>query len=139
MTPAPWFVGIDVSKAQLDIALRPEGQFVVPNDETGHTHVVERLRTFPVALIVLEATGGLELLLIGALVASGLPVVVANVPLSLLMVEPNGLIISIHRGDVAVCHSCSLSVSGVAGRTSGPRVGGSSPSGRTTPSAEADG
>src|SRR4029077_7530158 len=78
MTPAPWFVGIDVSKAQLDIALRPEGRFVVPNDETGGAHVVERLRALPVALIVLEATGGLELPLIGALVAAGLPVVVAN-------------------------------------------------------------
>jgi transposase len=78
MTPAPWFVGIDVSKAQLDIALRPEGRFVVPNDETGLAHVVERLRALPVALIVLEATGGLELPLSGALVAAGLPVVVAN-------------------------------------------------------------
>jgi transposase len=78
MTPAPWFVGIDVSKAQLDIALRPEGRFVVPNDETGRAHVVERLRALPVGLIVLEATGGLELPLSGALVAAGLPVVVAN-------------------------------------------------------------
>ena len=78
MTPAPCFVGIDVSKAQLDIALRPEGRFVVPNDETGRARVVERLRTLPVALIVLEATGGLELPLSGALVAMGLPVVVAN-------------------------------------------------------------
>ena len=78
MTPAPWFVGIDVSKAQLDIALRPEGRFVVPNDETGRAHVVERLRALPVTLIVLEATGGLERPLIGALVAAGLPVVVAN-------------------------------------------------------------
>jgi transposase len=78
MTPAPRFVGIDVSKAQLDIALRPEGQFVVPNDETGFAHVIERLRALPVGLIVLEATGGLELPLIGALVAAGLPVVVAN-------------------------------------------------------------
>jgi transposase len=78
MTPAPWFVGIDVSKAQLDIALRPEGRFVVPNDETGRAHVVERLRALAVALIVLEATGGLELPLIGALVAAGLPVVVVN-------------------------------------------------------------
>ena len=80
MTPAPWFDGIDVSKAQLDIALRPEGRFVVPNDETGLAQVVERLRALPVALIVLEATGGLELPLIGALVAAGLPVVVANPP-----------------------------------------------------------
>jgi transposase len=78
MTPAPWFVGIDVSKAQLDIARRPEGRFVVPNNETGLAHVVERLRALPVALIVLEATGGLALPLIGALVAAELPVVVAN-------------------------------------------------------------
>lgn len=78
MTRAPLCVGIDVSKAQLDIALRPDGRFVVPHDETGIVHVVERLRALPVALIVLEATGGLELPLIGALVAAGLPVVVAN-------------------------------------------------------------
>ena len=78
MTPAPLCVGIDVSKAQLDMALRPEGRVAVPNDETGIAHVVERLRALPVDLIVLEATGGLELPLIGALVAAGLPVVVAN-------------------------------------------------------------
>jgi transposase len=78
MASAPLFVGIDVSKAQLDIALRPDGQFVVPNDETGIAHVVERLRVLPIALIVLEATGGLELPLIGALVAAKLPVVVVN-------------------------------------------------------------
>lgn len=78
MIHIPWFVGIDVSKAQLDIALRPEGRFVVPNNETGRAHVIERLQALPVALIVLEATGGLELPLTGALVAAGLPVVVAN-------------------------------------------------------------
>lgn len=73
MTHTPWFVGIDVSKAQLDIALRPEGRFAVPNDETGRAHVIERLQALTVALIVLEATGGLELPLIGALAAAGLP------------------------------------------------------------------
>lgn len=78
MIHIPWFVGIDVSKAQLDIALRPEGRFVVPNNETGRAHVIERLQALPVALIVLEATGGLELPLTGALVAAGLPVVVAK-------------------------------------------------------------
>ena len=44
----------------------------------GVPHVVERLRALPVALIVLEATGGLELPLIGSLVAAGVPVVGAN-------------------------------------------------------------
>ena len=78
MTHTPRFVGIDVSTAQLDIALRPEGLFAVPNDETGRAHVIERLQALPVVLIVLEATGGLELPLIGALVAARLPVVGAN-------------------------------------------------------------
>jgi len=52
MAPVPLFVGIDVSKAQLDIALRPDGRLVVPNDETGIAHVNERLRALPIALIV---------------------------------------------------------------------------------------
>jgi hypothetical protein len=58
-------------------------------------------------------------------------VTVANIPLSPLIAQPNGLIPCIHKGGVAVCHSCSLSVSGILGRSSDPRVGGSSPSGRT--------
>ncbi|MGH7167454.1 MAG: IS110 family transposase, partial [Nitrospiraceae bacterium] len=74
----PVFVGIDVSKAQLDIALRPEGRFVVPNDEAGWAQVVKRLRAAPPTLVVLEATGGLEIPLTGALAAAGLPVVVVN-------------------------------------------------------------
>jgi len=36
------FVGIDVSKAQLDIALRPEGRFAASNDDTGFAQVLER-------------------------------------------------------------------------------------------------
>ncbi len=58
-------------------------------------------------------------------------VTVAYIPPSPLIAQPNGLIPCIHKGSVVVCHSCSLSVSGVVGRSSDPRVGGSSPSGRT--------
>ena len=72
------FVGIDVSKAQLDLALRPEGQFSVPNDEAGFAQVLERLRAVPPTLVVLEATGGLEIPLTGVLAAAGVPVVVVN-------------------------------------------------------------
>jgi transposase len=78
MSPAPRCVGIDVSQAQLDVALRPDGRCVVPHDETGMAPVVERVRALPVAVIVLAATGGLELPLIGALAAAGLPVVVVT-------------------------------------------------------------
>lgn len=35
MTRTQIFVGIDVSKAQVDVALRPEGRFAASNDEPG--------------------------------------------------------------------------------------------------------
>src|SRR2546425_10919693 len=52
------FVGIDVSKAQLDVAFRPEGRVSVPNDEAGGAQVLERLRAVPPPLGGLEATRG---------------------------------------------------------------------------------
>ena len=78
MTNEAVFVGIDVSKAQLDIAFRPEGRFSVPNDEAGHATVVDRLGALRPALIVLEATGRFELPLTAALGTAGLPVIVVN-------------------------------------------------------------
>jgi transposase len=62
------FVGIDVSKAQLDVALRPTDEcWHVNNDESGIAGLVERLGTVQPTLIVLEATGGLEVPAAGAL------------------------------------------------------------------------
>src|SRR2546426_12452140 len=52
------FVGIDVSKAQLDVAFRPEGRVSVPNDEAGGAQGLERLRAVPPTLVGLEATRG---------------------------------------------------------------------------------
>ncbi len=79
MTSAPVFVGIDVSKDRLDVALRPLADgWSVPNADPGIASLVDRLRPLTPALIVLEATGGLELPLTGALAAAGLPVVVVN-------------------------------------------------------------
>jgi transposase len=72
------FVGIDVSKGQLDVAIRPTGRFTVSNDETGHAQVLAQLRMATPTLVVLEATGGLEIPLTGVLAAAGLPVVVVN-------------------------------------------------------------
>ncbi len=55
------FVGIDVSKAHLDVASRPDGrEFRLPNTPEGIASLVERLKAQPPALILLEATGGLE-------------------------------------------------------------------------------
>ena len=72
------FVGIDVSKAQLDLAMCPEGSLTLPHDEAGIAQAVKHLQPLVPTLIVLEATGGLELPLTGALAAADLPVVVVN-------------------------------------------------------------
>ena len=75
----PCFVGIDVAKAQLDVAVRPSGErWAVPNDAGGVVTLVERLQTLHPTLIVLEATGGLERTATAALATAGLPVVVVN-------------------------------------------------------------
>jgi transposase len=72
-------IGVDVAKAELVVAARPSGErWTVANDERGVRTLVERLRRDAPELIVLEATGGYELLAVGALVAVQLPVVVVN-------------------------------------------------------------
>src|SRR5262245_4534374 len=73
------FVGIDVSKARLDTALRPSGQtFADPNTPDGIAALVARLAPLRPALIVLEATGGYEMPLAAALQVAGLAVAVVN-------------------------------------------------------------
>src|SRR3954452_19462068 len=75
----PLFVGIDVAKAHLDVALRPAGTHErLTNDEDGIAHLVARLAATPPTLIVLEATGGLEVPVTAALAAAGLAVAVVN-------------------------------------------------------------
>ena len=55
------FVGIDVSKDRLDVHLRPlDEAFHVPRDAKGLEALARRFGNFPVALVVLEATGGFE-------------------------------------------------------------------------------
>jgi transposase len=73
------FVGIDVAKAELVVALRPSGAtWAVPNDEPGRRTLVDRLGALAPQLLVLEATGGYEHLVVAALAAAALPVVVVN-------------------------------------------------------------
>ena len=73
------YVGIDVSKATLDIAIRPTGQgWQVAHTEDGVHDLVVHLTGLHPSLVVLEATGGLEAPLTGALAEAGLPVVVVN-------------------------------------------------------------
>ena len=71
------FVGIDVAKAQLDVAIGPNGEsFLVANDETGISELLRRLE--PADLVIIEATGGLEVPVASALATAGIAVAVVN-------------------------------------------------------------
>lgn len=79
MTTESPYVGIDVAKARLDVAVGSTAQvWSVPNQEEGIRQVVSRLGELSPALVVLEATGGQEVPVVAALAAAGLPVVVVN-------------------------------------------------------------
>lgn len=73
-------VGIDVSKARLDVHVHPQSEsFAVDNDEAGVARLVERLgRLDGLSCIGLEASGRYERLAVAELAAAGLPVVVVN-------------------------------------------------------------
>lgn len=73
------WVGIDVSKATLDVYIRPLGKaFKIANTESGIAGLVEQLKSSDLNLIVIEATGGLETELIIQLQAALLPVALIN-------------------------------------------------------------
>src|SRR5580765_1969931 len=72
------FVGIDVSQARLDIAIRPGTSFSITHGESAIAALVQQLCALSPTLIVLEATGGMEIPLTSALATAGLPVVVIN-------------------------------------------------------------
>lgn len=79
MSTQETFVGIDVSKATLDVHVRPSGQASQhPNDPDGIAALVARLLPLAPAGVVLEATGGYEIPAACALAAAGLPVAVVN-------------------------------------------------------------
>lgn len=72
-------VGIDVSKARLDVRVTPSGEVLVEaNDAAGVAKLTGRLTELSPDLVALEATGGFETLAAAALSAAGLPVVVVN-------------------------------------------------------------
>src|SRR5215212_1415531 len=79
------YVGIDVAKDRLDVVLRPTGEYLgTTNDERGIKAVVRHLRKQEeeeeeeIALVVLEATGGLEQPVAAALAFAGVPVAIVN-------------------------------------------------------------
>ena len=78
MAAAVW-VGVDVSKAQLDVALGAASEvFGVANEPRGIAALVAQLRQLTVARVLVEASGGYATALVAELGVAGLPVVVIN-------------------------------------------------------------
>lgn len=72
-------VGVDVSKATLDVAVWPDGEtYQVTHDEAGVGMLVSRLLVLSPERVVVEATGGIEVALLAALAVAGLPAVRVN-------------------------------------------------------------
>jgi transposase len=78
-TTTPLFIGIDVSKAHLDVAVRPaQMHWQVANTAAGIDELIVKLRPLAPTLIVLEATGGYETACTAGLAAAGFAVAVIN-------------------------------------------------------------
>ena len=79
MSQEPNYVGIDVSKERIDVAVRPAGRsWSVSYDGAGVDDLVAQLKDLEPAGVITESTGGLELPLVAALAAASLPVAVVN-------------------------------------------------------------
>ena len=73
------YVGIDISKGRLDVHVRPAMQvFNVPRTNTGIEALTARLLELKPTYVALEATGGLERIVVASLATAGLPVVLIN-------------------------------------------------------------
>jgi transposase len=74
-----YFVGIDVSKAILDVAIwESEVYWQFGNEAEGWQELIKRLKILSPKLVVIEASGGLEQPVVAELYADGLPVAVVN-------------------------------------------------------------
>lgn len=79
MAESAVFIGVDVAKAELMVAVRPTGaQWRVPQTEAGWAALAPQVQALAPTLVLLEATGGLELPVVSVLGAAGLPVAVVN-------------------------------------------------------------
>lgn len=73
------FVGIDVSKDELEVGSVPKSSRLrMARDEAGLVQLLERLKALGPSLVVLEASGGYEMPVVMALAGAGLPCVVVN-------------------------------------------------------------
>lgn len=97
------FVGIDVSKEWVDVAVRPAGDaWRVDRDQDGVDGLVLRLRELAPRLVVMEASGGYEVPLVAALSAASVPVAVVNPRHVRDFARSQGILAKTDRLDAAV-------------------------------------
>lgn len=97
------YVGIDVSKRRLDIAMLPSGEtLTINNTPQDIDQLVHRFTPKPLERIVVEATGGIEQPLVLALADAGLPVVVINPRQARAYARATGKLAKTDRIDAAV-------------------------------------
>jgi len=97
------FIGIDVSKKLLDVCVLPvEFAFKAENHQKGIDRLIERLGDYKGALVVLEATGGLQIKVCGALCEAGFSVAVVNPRQVRDFAKAMGILAKTDRIDAAV-------------------------------------
>ena len=97
------FVGIDVSKEWVDVAVHPSGEeWRVDQDQDGLDGLVVRLQDLGPQVVVMEATGGYEIPLVSALGAAGIPVAVVNPRQVRDFARSQGILAKTDRIDAAV-------------------------------------
>lgn len=103
MTALPLCVGIDISKKQLDVAINPGDQTITcPNTEDGIQKLVRRLQKLNPQIILLEATGGYEFLIVAALREANLPACFINPKLVRNFARSAGISAKTNRLDAKV-------------------------------------
>jgi transposase len=97
------FVGIDVSKAGLDVAVHERKEVLhISNDEAGIADLVKKLKKLKPIIIVLEPSGGFEMLVVAELSRAGLPVAVVNAKRVLDFAKATGRIAKTDKLDAKV-------------------------------------
>ena len=97
------FIGIDVSKARLDVAAHSSGRsFAVDNTEAGISQLAEQLAALAPELVVMEASGGYERLCVAGLAHAGLPVALVNARQVRAFAQATGVLAKTDRVDARV-------------------------------------
>ena len=79
MESTEFFVGVDVSKAELEIGIIPGSKtWKVSNDSLGVQRLIDDLETLSPRVIVIESTGGYETFVASSLATAQMPVVIIN-------------------------------------------------------------